>query len=65
MGLFDKFKKVKEEFPFYDSPILYISHDEDDGMWQFLCGKTHKTDDARIAFLAAINTTWKRGERIW
>ena len=42
------------EFPFYDSPdtatiicchilerqapILYVSHDEDDGMWQFLCG---------------------------
>ena len=45
------------EFPFYDSPdtitiicchivenqvpILYVSHDEDDGMWQFLCGETH------------------------
>lgn len=42
------------EFPFYDppnvatiicrhilengAPILYISHDEDDGAWQFLCG---------------------------
>lgn len=21
-------------------PILYVSHDEDDGMWQFLCGKS-------------------------
>ena len=43
------------KFPFYDAPntatitcchilengepILYVSHDEDDGMWQFLCGK--------------------------
>ena len=42
------------KFPFYDAPntatitcchileigepILYVSHDEDDGMWQFLCG---------------------------
>lgn len=46
------------EFPFYDSPdtatiicchilkrqapILYVSHDEDDGMWQFLCEKHTK-----------------------
>lgn len=44
------------EFPFYDppdtativcchvfegKPILYVSHDEDDGMWQFLCGSIH------------------------
>ena len=47
------------KFPFYDAPntatitcchilengepILYVSHDEDDGMWQFLCGKAHET----------------------
>lgn len=52
------------KFPFYDepntatitcchiidegAPILYISHDEDDGMWQFLCGKTHETYEAKI-----------------
>ena len=52
------------EFPFYDSPdtatiicchilerqapILYVSHDEDDGMWQFLCGETHETDEAKL-----------------
>ena len=24
-----------------DHPILYVSHDEDDGMWQFLCGAAH------------------------
>lgn len=21
------------------APVLYVSYDEDDGMWQFLCGK--------------------------
>lgn len=52
------------EFPFYDAPntatitcrqiiedgrpILYVAHDQDDGMWQFLCGKTHETDEARL-----------------
>ena len=55
------------EFPFYDSPdtatiicchilkrqapILYVSHDEDDGMWQFLCGETHETDEAKLVSL--------------
>ena len=55
------------KFPFYDkpntaviicchiinekAPILYVSHDKDDGMWQFLCGNTHKTDDAKIVSL--------------
>ncbi len=23
------------------APVLYVSHDEDDGMWQFLCGGEH------------------------
>ena len=31
--------------------ILYASHDEDDGMWQFLCGGLHQEDDARIISL--------------
>lgn len=55
------------EFPFYNppdtatiicchitekkAPILYVSHDEDDGMWQFLCGKPHETDEARLVSL--------------
>ena len=55
------------DFPFYDAPntatiicchiiddgkpILYVSHDEDDGMWQFLCGSTHDTDEARLVSL--------------
>ncbi len=29
-------------------PILYVSHDEDDGMWQFLCGDEHSLSDAGV-----------------
>lgn len=52
------------EFPFYDapntatiicchimeneSPILYVSHDKEDGMWQFLCGRTHEIEEAKL-----------------
>lgn len=54
------------KFPFMDSPatatitcchvlegepIMYITHDEDDGMWQFLCGKPHSEADARVISL--------------
>lgn len=57
-------------FPFYDAPntaaiicchvindgkpILFVSHDEDDGMWQFLCEKTHETDDAKLVSLKYV-----------
>lgn len=57
-------------YPFYDAPdtavitcchiiedsepVLYVSHDSDDGMWQFLCGNSHNTDDARIISLLEI-----------
>ena len=57
------------EFPFKDAqntacftcchvleenkPILYVSHDQD-GFWQFLCGWSHKEEDARIVSLAFI-----------
>lgn len=34
-----------------EKPILYVSHDKDDGMWQFLCGCEHKEDDAKIVSL--------------
>lgn len=37
-----------------DAPILYASHDEDDGMWQFLCGAVHKESEARIVSLYSI-----------
>ncbi len=36
------------------APVLYVSHDEEDGMWQFLCGKRHTNDEARIAALMEI-----------
>lgn len=36
-----------------NKPILYVSHDED-GYWQFLCGVSHKEEDARIVSLASI-----------
>ena len=26
-------------------PILHISHDSDDSMWQFLCGNPHDTSE--------------------
>ena len=55
------------EFPFYDapntaaiicchimeneSPILYVSHDEEDGMWQVLCGRTHEIEEAKLVSL--------------
>lgn len=58
------------EFPFSDAPntaaivcshimeehepILYVSHDEDDGMWQFLCGRQHDESEARIVSLYSV-----------
>ena len=36
-----------------NKPILYISHDED-GYWQFLCGKNHTENEARMVSLAEI-----------
>ena len=36
-------------------PILYVSHDADDGMWQFLCGRNgHSTQEARLVSLAKV-----------
>lgn len=37
------------------APILYVSHDEDDGMWQFLCGKEHSEDEAKIVSLKYVH----------
>ena len=63
-------KIVDQKFPFYDEPntaaivcshvinreelILFVSHDEDDGMWQFLCGKTHEAEDAKLVSLQFV-----------
>lgn len=68
MGFFTK-KKQTLSFPFDDQqntacivcchileghPILYVSHDEDDGMWQFLCGSNHNIEDASIVSLFEV-----------
>lgn len=37
-----------------NTPILYASHDEDDGMWQFLCGQEHKTEEAMTVSLEEV-----------
>lgn len=59
------------KFPFHDAPntatiicshvleehepILYVSHDEEDDMWQFLCGKEgHEESEARIVSLYSV-----------
>ena len=34
------------------NPITFISHDEGDGMWQFLCSEDHTGEDARLISLA-------------
>jgi hypothetical protein len=36
------------------APILYVTHDADDGGWQFLCGGDHIEDDARIVGMGEI-----------
>lgn len=36
------------------APILMVTHDEDDGGWQFLCGTTNDPDDGRIVHLEEI-----------
>ena len=62
-------KLFKRKFPFTDAPntmcftcchvlndnepIAYITHDED-GYWQFLCGRNHTEDEAKIVSLAEM-----------
>ncbi len=70
MGISKYVDKSKKSFPFSDTPntavitcthivddkepILFVSHDEDDGMWQFLCGREHSDDDAKIVSLKYV-----------
>ena len=35
-------------------PILRVSHDEDDGCWQFLCGGSHVSADAKVVCLGCM-----------
>lgn len=36
------------------APIMMVSHDVDDGGWQFLCGTTNDPTDGRIVHLQEI-----------
>ena len=36
------------------APIVIVSHDADDGGWQFLCGTTTDPDDGRLVHLHEI-----------
>ena len=70
MGFFRKKQKI-EAFPFAgqpntacivcrhvmrgERPVLYASHDAEDGMWQFMCGGEHSfPDDAGVIGLSEI-----------
>lgn len=39
---------------FEGAPILYVSHDEDDGGWQFLTGEIASEADAKVVSLKRI-----------
>ena len=33
------------------APVLRVTHDAEDGMWQFLCGGSHEESEARVIAL--------------
>ena len=35
-------------------PILRVSHDDDDGCWQLLCGSAHSSEDAKVVCLGCM-----------
>lgn len=35
-------------------PVLMVTHDDDDGAWQFLCGTTDNADDLRMVSLKSM-----------
>src|SRR5215217_774412 len=63
-------RTVAEPWPFEDAPntttittvhvlegthpIRLVTHDADDGMWQFLCGTTNEPQDGRVVGLDRI-----------
>jgi hypothetical protein len=36
------------------APVLRVTHDADDGGWQFLCGTTNDTADGRVVGLGRM-----------
>ena len=67
-GIDNSMIRSQIDFPFHDAPdtacivcknvldrrkqITFVSHDADDGMWQFLCDEPHSVDDARMISLS-------------
>ena len=39
--------------------MLLVTHDDDDGAWQFLCGGPHEPDDGRLMQLAGVPRGWR------
>ena len=49
------------------APILHVTHDADDGGWQFLCGADHGEDDAMgevVALDPSVNALHEMPEGI-
>jgi len=36
------------------APVLFVTHDADDGGWQFLCGREHDIEDAIVIGMGHI-----------
>jgi hypothetical protein len=65
-----KKRRTKPDWPFADppnaaavttvhvldgtKPVLLVTHDADDDMWQVLCGTTNDPDDGRVAHLDCL-----------
>ena len=52
--------EIVDRWPFADKPntasmpILLVTHDADDGSWQFFCGTTNDSVDARVVGLGRM-----------
>ena len=44
-------------------PILYVSHDLEDGMWQFLCGETHTENVGMTVSFSICSTAFQSKAR--
>ena len=43
------------------APVTYVSHDEDDGMWQFLCGGLHDESVGGLCEMPPGFVAWRSG----
>ncbi len=37
-----------------EAPVLLVSHDAEDGMWQVLCGTSNEPEDGRLTCLGCL-----------